>query len=66
VVQFVEDIEGLLPGVPCFLLFPGTVTDVAEVSEDLGLLVVVAELPEYGDGTVMTVGSLGKVAELVL
>jgi hypothetical protein len=62
VVQVVEDVQGLLPVVFCSGLVTGGVADVAEVSEELGFVVAVAEFADDGEGAAMAVGRLGEVA----
>src|ERR1700741_1103190 len=65
-VQTVEDVQGLLPSLRCDQRLPGSLVDVAEMGEDLGLFVTIAEGAGDAKGTAKVVGALGEVADLVL
>ena len=52
-LQIVEDVQGLLPGLPGSGPVPGRVAGVAEMVECLGLAVALAELAEDTEGAVV-------------
>src|SRR2546421_4903531 len=66
VVHFVEDGQGLLPGVAGGLRVAGGVVGVAEVGEGVGLVVAVAGVPDQSEGVLVAGDGLGVLAEVVV
>src|SRR5215813_3935414 len=66
VVELVEDGQGLLPGVAGGLGVAGGVVGVAEVGEEFGFVVAVAEAPDQVKGVLVADEGLGVVAKVVV
>ena len=65
-VEVVEDGQGLLPGVAGGLVVAGGVVGVAEVGQDGGFGVEVAEATKQGDGVLEALGCLVEITALVV
>ena len=65
-VELTEDDAGLPPGLHGRVGVAGGAVRLAELGEDAGLAVAVAELPEQVEGLPVAVDGLGSVAEVLV
>lgn len=63
--EFVEDLQGVLPGVAGGLRVAGGVISVAKVGESAGFAITVAEILKQAEGALIAGDGLGMVAEVV-